>query len=152
MKKFLILTIALALASCDNTVVYTETGKDFKDNRWLATDVQHFEFELKEDIEAGNILMMLSHVHEPQFTVIPVEASVTYPSGESENVALSLVLKDAEGNDLSECLGDVCDFHTPIKEKVKLAKGKYRIALHNNFPNMYLPNTIAVGVRVETAN
>lgn len=150
MKKLFLLATLLAFASCEKTVLYNETAEDFKDNRWLATDVKNFEFELARDISAGDIIMKFSHVHDPQFTTIPVEAVITYPSGEKENVALNLELKDKEGNDLSECLGDVCDLHTPLKEDARLAKGKYRITLKNRFPNIYLPNAIAVGISVET--
>ncbi|MCW4469034.1 hypothetical protein OGH69_08670 [Flavobacterium sp. MFBS3-15] len=152
MKKLLLLATLFAFASCDNTVLYNETAEDFKDNRWLATDVKNFEFELARDINAGDIIMKFSHVHDPQFTTIPVEAVITYPSGEKENVALNLELKDKEGNDLSECLGDVCDLFTPLKENSKLSKGKYNIAIRNSFPNIYLPNAITVGISVETDN
>lgn len=152
MKKLLLFAVLLCLISCRKTIFYYENAKDFKDNRWPASDVKRFEFELKRDIHAGDIIMTLSHVHDPQFTTIPVEAVITYPSGEKESSALILELKDKEGNDLSECLGDVCDLHFPIKEHAKLPKGKYSIALRNGFPNAYLPNAITVGISVEADN
>ncbi|WP_294822907.1 hypothetical protein [uncultured Flavobacterium sp.] len=152
MKKIILLATLLAFISCKKNIIYQENAKDFEDNRWLASDVKNFEFDLKDDVAAGDIIMRLSHVHDPQFTSIPVEAVISYPSGERENIALSLELKDAGGNDLSECLGDVCDLYTPLKKSVKLSKGSYRVVLRNRFPNIYLPNAIAVGISVEHKN
>lgn len=152
MKKLLLFAILLSLISCRKTIFYYENAKDFKENRWPASDVKRFEFELKRDIQAGDTIMTFSHVHHPQFTTIPIEAVITYPSGQKENKVLVLELKDKDGNDLSECLGDVCDLHFPITEDAKLPKGKYSIALHNRFPNAYLPNAITVGISVEADN
>ncbi|MGQ2982343.1 hypothetical protein [Flavobacterium sp.] len=152
MRSLLLIAILLTLVSCTKTIVYHENAKDFKDNRWLASDVKSFEFDLEKDISAGGIKIAFSHVHDPQFTSIPLEAVITHPSGEKENIAIMLELRDKEGNDLSECLGDVCDLDTPLKDNVQLAKGKYRVELYNKFPNIYLPNAVSVGISVETDN
>ena len=144
--------IALTLVSCRETILYHENAKDFKDHRWMASDVKSFEFELEREINAGDIVIALSHVHDPQFTSIPIDAVITHPTGKKESIAVTLELKDKEGNDLSECLGDVCDLYTPLKDNVQMSKGKYRVDLYNRFPNIYLPNAVSVGISVETDN
>jgi hypothetical protein len=92
---------------------------------------------------------LFSHVYEPQYATVPVSVTIEYPSGEKENVFLNLLLKDAEGNDLSDCSGDICELHTNIKEGVKLPKGDYKVTVENKFAYAYLANVLAVGVSVE---
>ncbi|WP_181369485.1 hypothetical protein [Flavobacterium album] len=149
MKKLLPLLLVFILFSCQKSVVYTETSDDFEDNRWMAKDVKTFSFKLKEDIDAGDIKLKFSHVYDPQYLTVPVAVTIEGPSGEKENILLNLQLKDADGNDLSECSGDICDLHTFIKENVPLKKGDYKITLQNKFAYEYLANALAVGISVE---
>jgi hypothetical protein len=149
MKKALLLLLVFTAVSCQKTVVFKDVKKDFSDNQWVATDVKKFEFKLKKDVEAGDIKLLFSHVYEPQYATVPVSVTIEYPSGEKENVFLNLLLKDAEGNDLSDCSGDICELHTNIKEGVKLPKGDYKVTVENKFAYAYLANVLAVGVSVE---
>lgn len=149
MKKALLLFLVFTAVSCQKTVVFKDVKKDFSDNQWVATDVKKFEFKLKKDVEAGDIKLLFSHVYEPQYATVPVSVTIEYPSGEKENVFLNLLLKDAEGNDLSDCSGDICELYTNIKEGVKLPKGDYKVTVENKFAYAYLANVLAVGVSVE---
>lgn len=149
MKKTLLLFVMLTVLSCQKTVVFKDVKKDFADNQWTATDVKKFEFKLKKDIELGDIKLLFSHVHNPQYSTVPVSVSIENPSGEKENFFMNLQLKDAEGNDLSECSGDICDLYTNIKEGVKLQKGTYKVTVENKFAYAYLANVLAIGLSVE---
>lgn len=149
MKKTLLLFLMLTVLSCQKTVVFKDVKKDFADNQWTATDVKKFEFKLKKDIELGDIKLLFSHVHNPQYSTVPVSVSIENPSGEKENFFMNLQLKDAEGNDLSECSGDICDLYTNIKEGVKLQKGTYKVTVENKFAYAYLANVLAIGLSVE---
>lgn len=149
MKKALLLLLVFTVLSCQKTVVFKDVKKDFADNQWAATDIKKFEFTLKKDIEAGDIRLLFSHVYEPQYGSVPVSVTIENPSGEKENFYMNLQLKDEEGNDLSECSGDICDLYTNIKENVKLTKGTYKVSVENKFAYAYLANVLAVGVSVE---
>lgn len=149
MKKLLPLLLVFILFSCKKSVVYTETSDDFEDSRWMASDIKTFDFKLKKDIDAGDIKLTFSHVHEPQYGIVPIAVTLKDPSGQIENIMLNVPLKDAEGNDLSECSGDICDLHTFIKQGVPLKKGDYQITLQNKFAYEYLANVLAVGISVE---
>ena len=139
----------LTVLSCQKTVVFKDVKKDFADNQWAATDIKKFEFKLKKDIELGDIKLLFSHVHDPQYSTVPVSVSIENPSGEKENFFMNLQLKDADGNDLSECSGDICDLYTNIKEGVKLQKGTYKVTVENKFAYAYLANVLAIGLSVE---
>lgn len=149
MKKLLPLLLVFVLFSCKKTVVYTERYDDFEDNRWMATDIKTFEFKLKRDIEAGDIKLTFSHVFEPQYLIVPISVTIQNPTGKKQNIMLNLHLKDEDGNDLSDCSGDICEFEAIIKEGVKLQKGDYKVTLQNKFAYEYLANVLAVGVSVE---
>jgi hypothetical protein len=149
MKKTLLLLLMFTALSCQKTVVFKDVNKNFNDNQWAATDIKKFEFKLKKDVEAGDIRLLFSHVHDPQYATVPVSVTVENPSGEKENFFMNLQLKDADGNDLSECSGDICDLYTNIKEGVKLSKGTYKVTVENKFAYAYLANVLAVGVSVE---
>ena len=149
MKKVVLLFLLFAAFSCQKTVVFKDVKKDFPDNQWAATDVKKFEFKLKKDIEAGDIRLLFSHVHDPQYGAVPVSVTIENPTGEKENFYMNLQLKDEDGNDLSECSGDICDLYTNVKENVKLSKGTYKVTVENKFAYAYLANVLAVGVSVE---
>jgi hypothetical protein len=149
MKKTLLLLLVFAALSCQKTVVFKDVKKDFTDNQWAATDVKKFEFKLKKDIELGDIKLLFSHVHDPQYATVPVSVTIENPAGEKENFFMNLLLKDSDGNDMSDCSGDICDLYTNIKEGVKLSKGTYKVTVENKFAYAYLANVLAVGVSVE---
>jgi len=149
MKKALLLLSLLLLFSCKKSVVFQDVKKDFSENQWQAKDIKKFEFTLKKDIESGDIKLLFSHVHDPQYGVVPVSVIIENPSGEKENIFMNLQLKDEEGNDLSECSGDICDIHTDLKKDVKLIKGTYKVSVENKFAYAYLANVLGVGISVE---
>lgn len=149
MKKILFLLCLIAMVSCKKTVVASEIRKDFADKQWLATDVKTFNLKIKRDIDNADIKILFSHVYEPQYESVPLEISIESPSGEKDEIVVNLQLKDEDGNDLSDCSGDICDLHTVVKEGVSLKKGIYKISVTNKFAYEYLANVLAVGASIE---
>jgi hypothetical protein len=90
MRKLVPLLSLFFLFSCKKTVVYTETSDNFEDNRWMAADVKTFNFKLKRDIDAGDIQLTFSHVHDPQYLTVPLDVVLQTPSGEKENIMMNL--------------------------------------------------------------
>ena len=149
MRKILLLLFVFTLFACKKTVVVKKTDTNFNDNQWMATDIKTFEFKLKRNVEAADINIVFSHVFDPQYSTVPMSVTVENPAGEKENVFVNLMLKDEEGNDLSDCSGDICDLIQPIKEDVTLQKGTYKVSIENKFAYEYLANVLAVGVSVD---
>lgn len=147
MKKILLLLCLSVLFSCQKTT-YTTTIKDFANNRWPKNEIKTFTLKLKKDVEVGEVELHFSHVIDPQYDTVPLSVVITHPSGEQENIYVNMQLKDASGDSLSECTGDICDYKTVIKEGSKLAKGTYKITVQNQFPHEYLPNILAFGVSI----
>jgi gliding motility-associated lipoprotein GldH len=150
MKKILLLLVAgLAISCSEKAGTLSETHKDFESNRWKATDVQTFEFEVPEIINSAKLKVKFSHVHEPQYANVPLEINIYSPDGQIEMFYANLRLQDAAGKSLSDCAGDVCDLSASVKENLNLEKGKYKVTVSNKFPNAFLPNVLALGVSIE---
>jgi gliding motility-associated lipoprotein GldH len=152
MKKVFLLLALTLLFSCNKTEAYKETIKDFPENRWAKKDVKTFKFKLKKDIEAAEVALHLSHVFDPQYTMVPLSVTITHPSGKEDNIFVNMPLKDASGESLSDCTGDYCDLTTTIVEETKFEKGEYKVTIQNQYEHEYLPNVLAFGISVEHDN
>lgn len=150
MKKIITLMLLFTLASCSKFTLSKKT-EDFPDNRWEKKNIQTFEFDIADDMDA-DVAVLFSHVDQPGYDGVPLEVTIKDPLGNKEAIAVMLRLKDASGKEYSDCVGDVCDLTTVIKEAVPLKKGKYTITLKNIFKHDYLPNVLAVGVNIETVS
>lgn len=148
MKKIFLFLCLAVLFSCKKTTLYTDTIKEFPNNRWPKNEVKTFTLNLKKDVEMAEMELHFSHVIDPQYDTVPLSVTITHPSGETENIYVNMQLKDASGESLSDCAGDICDYTTMIKEGSKMEKGTYKITVQNQFPNQYLPNILAFGVSV----
>ncbi|WP_159800567.1 gliding motility lipoprotein GldH [Flavobacterium sp. MK4S-17] len=149
MKRLLLFFVLIAFSSCEKTTVFSETLKNFSDNRWQMNDAKTFEFEVKKDIASADIELLFSHIIDPQYQNVPLMVTITNPDGTVGEIYLNLQLKDSSGKTMSECMGDICDLRVDLKEGIALTKGKYKITVHNGFPDKYLPNVLALGIEVK---
>lgn len=148
MKKIVPVIIAFILISCDASIVYKETIKGFPANRWAKEDIKTFTFTLNDDVEAGSIGLYFSHVFEPEYILVPLTINIEYPSGKSERIYMDINLKNDQTEDISDCTGDICSTETMVKQ-LKLVKGTYKITVQNRFSHAYLPNVLALGIKVK---
>lgn len=149
MKKLVLLLPLLVLFSCKDTVV-NQMHKDFAENQWLKTQAQEFEFDLKKDIQKGDLVLNFSHIYEPGYSTVPLTVSITTPDGKSDmNMLVNLKLKDEDGESLSDCDGDICDFQYTLRDDAAMPKGKYKVTIQNGYQWEYLPNVLSVGIAVQ---
>ncbi len=150
MKKFISLCLVLTLFSCNNSEVFSKMVEDFPDNQWA--NAVAFDFETEEDIADARLVLKFRHVHEPQYDVVPVAVTITYPNGKNENIDADLFIKDDEGEYISDCLGDICDLEQDLKKNVALPKGNYTVTIAHKAPVEYIPNVSAVGFAIAKAD
>lgn len=152
LKITLLLPLFLLLFSCNQNSVYSEFVKSAEDYRWPSTEAKTFEFEITDDAQTYDILLLFSHVYGYQFAEVPLNFSLKSPDGKTENFSINLPIKDKNGEDFGDCSGDICDFTSAIKEKIKLQKGNYKITVSHDFKKAdFLPNVIGVGLEVNKA-
>lgn len=146
MKKLLLLFSFLTFFSCMKSTIYSEMTKGFPENRWAKSDARHFDFIIKEKANA-NILVKFSHIFEPQYTDVPLFVTVKKPTGDEVTEAV-LLLKDSEGKNISDCVGDVCDLEYTLKENYDFEPGSYTIVIANTAKGPYLPNVLGLGIEI----
>ncbi|AXG73173.1 hypothetical protein DVK85_02600 [Flavobacterium arcticum] len=149
MKKFVFLLPLLLLLSCNKTTLFTQTLDDFNNNRWQKNEMKVFHFDVKKDVKKADIKLTFSHTFDPQYERVPLEVIIENPDGTKDNMFLNLQLKDASGDVVSDCAGDICDLEMGLKEGLTMPAGKYSITVENKFEGEYLPNVIALGITVE---
>ena len=141
---------SLTLVSCSNQGNFNQFETFGDENRWQKSDVKTFEFDVTDDSQLYNLTFRFSHVYDYQFATVPINFTIENPAGEKENHSIDLVIKDANGKDLGECAGDVCDLNYKLEENLKLQKGKYKVIISHSFNGPYLPNVIGIGLNVES--
>ena len=147
MKKLLFVLPLLFLFSCNKSTVYSGMHSDLTDNRWIEGKGETFEFTVEEDTQAS-IIVKFSHVYEPQYDKIPITVNIKKPDGQEEVLNAEMVLKDASGKDISDCLGDICDLYYTVSENYSFTKGAYSVTITNRVDGIYLPNVLGVGLEI----
>ncbi|ESU29075.1 hypothetical protein FLJC2902T_11120 [Flavobacterium limnosediminis JC2902] len=149
-KTLFLISLTALLVSCNKADIYSKLDKDFSDNRWGQTDAKTYNFTITDDTKSYDLIFRFSHVYDYQFASVPLDFTITDPSGKKENFTVDLKIKDSSGKELGDCLGDICDLQFKIKEKTRLIKGNYKLTVSNTFPGPYLPNVLGVGLDVAT--
>ena len=147
-KKLFLYGLLLVFISCNDKKIFSEYKTDFKSNQWPKNDVKLFDITIDDESKNYDLTLILSHVFEYQFDKVPVTISITNPKGETENINIDLIIKDTDGKDKGECLGDICDLKQTFKTNTKLMKGNYVVSVAHNFNNSYLPNISSLGLDV----
>ena len=147
-KNLFLFGLILVFISCNDKKIFSEHKTDFKSNQWQKTDVQSFNVTIDDESKNYDLTLILSHVYEYQFDKVPVTISIKNPKGETEIMSIDLIIKDADGKDKGECLGDICDLKHTFKKDTKLTKGNYVVSVAHTFNNSYLPNISSLGLDI----
>ncbi|PKP16396.1 MAG: hypothetical protein CVU07_07065 [Bacteroidetes bacterium HGW-Bacteroidetes-23] len=136
------------LLSCDKSSVYQKIDNDFKDNRWFKTTIKTHTIDIQKE-STYTLFFDFRHVHDFQFPEIPIQFRIENPDGTVSVEKINLSIKDENGKDRGECMGDVCDLRQVVFSDKMLTKGKHSISISNQFDGEYLPNVIGIGLRLE---
>ncbi|MBD3582098.1 gliding motility lipoprotein GldH family protein [Flavobacterium selenitireducens] len=148
MKRLALALLAILATSCTSEAVFSKTDTAFAANRWQKSDIKTYEFEIDQAATPYEMQVFFSHVYGYQFEKVPLIAEVTYPDGQLSSLKFDLIVKDASG-ELGDCVGDYCDMTQKIELARPLDKGKHKVRLMHDFNGEYLPNVLALGLRVE---
>jgi gliding motility-associated lipoprotein GldH len=148
-KKYVLLLVLLTTFSCSKQNHFSQFIEFPDENRWDVADKKTFEFEIDDDTKNYNVSLLFSHVYGYQFNSIPIVFEIENPDGTTEEIKEDLLIKDDEGKDLGDCVGDICDLNYTFKSKTKLQKGTYKITVSHSFNGLFLPNVIGIGLKVD---
>ncbi len=136
------------MVSCSDNHIHKEIDRDFPNNRWQKSKTKTFNFIIHDSLPQYDFKIMLTHVADLQYDLIPIEIIVIAPDKSTFSEQLLIRMKDTEGKDVGNCVGDYCDVETVALSKKKLMQGNYIVRLNNKFPGAYLPNIIALGIEI----
>jgi gliding motility-associated lipoprotein GldH len=150
-KIILLFLVFFTTLSCSEKSYFRQFDELSEDNHWELSDKKTYVFEISDTTKNYNLTFLFSHVYDYQFNTIPIHFEIENPDGTLEKIATDLVIKDANGKQVADCTGDICDLKYIFKENTKLQKGSYKVTISHNFNGPYLPNVIGIGLKV-TAN
>lgn len=151
-----VLLLFLFLFSCDKSITSKDFYKDFDNNRWAFN--HEVEFNIK--INKGDELWIhFGHIYDYDYDLIPLELEFTKHESSLEKIALlertilieELKLKNSNGEDVGECLGDICDYYQKVNLD-SIEPGNYHLVIRNKSDLPFLPNVLGIGYEVRKIN
>ena len=150
-KNLLLICFSVFFATCSNNTVFQQFDRLDDSNQWAQSETKTYEFTIDDDTVLYDVIFQFSHVYAYQFASVPIHFSVEKPDGSKEDFSTDIFIKDDSGKELGDCVGDICDLNTVVKEKMKWQKGHYKITVSHHFEGPYLPNVIGVGLEIAKA-
>lgn len=132
-QNLLILCLLFLAGSCSQNTVFSRFDTLDESHQWAQAHTKSYDFTIDDEAATYDIIFKFSHVYGYPMTSVPLHLSLKKPDGSTEDFPIDLRLKDAEGKELGDCIGDICDLNSVIKEKIKLAKGSYTITVSHRF-------------------
>lgn len=145
-----VLLLFLFLFSCDKSITSKDFYKDFDNNRWAFN--HEVEFNIK--INKGDELWIhFGHIYDYNYDTISIELDLTKSINNSQKIVLieELKLKNSNGEDVGECLGDICDYYQKVNLD-SIEPGNYHLVIRNKSDLPFLPNVLGIGYEVRKIN
>ncbi len=146
-----VLVAVLALSSCDKTRVF-EQNRQLKNYTWDYNDPQTFTVDIPDTGRHYNIYVNIRHSFQFEWRNAWVKITTTFPDGKSIESRVNLVLAEADGRWLGDCLGDNCDRQVSIQQNAIFPKaGKYTFTIAQDMRVNPLKAVKSIGLRIERA-
>jgi gliding motility-associated lipoprotein GldH len=143
------LVAVLCLTSCDKNRIY-EKNEQIKNYTWDYTDVKTFDVDIKDTSAHYNILLNMRHSFQYEWRNTWVSIVTQYPDGTTYKQRVNVVLYEADGHPLGDCLGDNCDMQVYFQHNVIFPKpGKYTFKVAQDMRVNPLKGIKSIGLRVE---
>ena len=145
------LLLSLALSSCNNNRVF-EKNKDFDNNAWRISDIQEFNFDIKDTSKKYEIFFNVRNALFYEYYNLYVKHTLIGPDGKVISTSLhEMFLMDKKtGEPLGEGAGDIFDHQILALKKQQFSQpGTYTLKLQQYMRRDPLPGIMSVGVRVE---
>lgn len=150
-RTFVIFALLIfALTSCHSDTVYKKFNRNFTDSRWMKEDVRKFQFNINRS-GRYDLIIDYSHVFDTPLSSVPVGVEMTSGSKTLVSEKVSIVLRDENGKQVGDCLGDYCDVQQTVSKNLSFDEGQYTVKLINLFDFKYMPNVLGIGIRVVTS-
>lgn len=138
-----------ALVSCEKNYIL-EQNQPLKDCSWNYKDTQTFTAEIKDTIINYDIYIHMRHGFNFEWRNVWVKIETTFPDGREFEKRVNLVLGEADGRWLGNCLGDNCDIRIPIQQSAFFPYlGKYTFKITQDMRTNPLGAVKSVGMEIQ---
>ena len=145
----LISVVSLFIASCDNSVVYTESYP-LKNKTWSLMDVKSFEAQIADTSALSDLFFTIRTGADYPFRNIFLFVSTHSPNGNTLTDTLEYFLADDKGNWYGKGFGDVHELKLPYKSNVYFpVAGEYRFKIQHGMRIEDLKGVYDIGLRIE---
>lgn len=150
MKNILLLVVLSAfLWSCNPHKIYEEHQELSKNLVWEKTKKLTFEVDVTEDTIPYTISLALRYISGFPYKTLPIQLTITSPSGISTTKVYSLVVIDEKGDYIGDGAGDYWDLMQEIEKNSALEKGTYTFVAEHAMVNNPVPFVMELGLKVE---
>lgn len=153
-SKFVLIAVALLLASCDPSRVY-EQNIDFAKGDWAIDNAPVFTFEIKDTASRYNVYFNVRYDLQYDFYNLYLRHQLTGPDDEQLSTGLHevLLMDRKTGEPLGKGFSDIYDLQTLALKNISFDKpGTYKLKLTQYMRRDPLPHIQAVGVRIARIN
>lgn len=138
------------LLSCNTGKIYEEHNTNFPKFRWDKSNVVEFNPEITDTASNYEITVALRHIFGFNLKSIKIDFEIISPSGEKSLNEYLLSFYNDQGDLLSACAGDFCDFEQLIEDNFKFKEtGAYQINIYHRMDVNPIPNIMEVGLIIE---
>lgn len=151
-QSVLLFFFFVSFISCDYDRVFEE-NKDLSNFEWNYEDTVRFSVSV-QDQTPKNVFVNFRHTQSFPKRNVRLNMEVKSPNGELKKHAINVLLSEPNGMWFGKCSGDVCSIQFPIKEYTNYSfkdSGIYEFTLTQDMRMSPLPETMAVGLRLENA-
>src|SRR5690606_6561395 len=119
--------------------------RNFEDNRWAFNKEVTFDFELKKNQE---FWVHFGHIYNYNFASVPIELEFVKENDTLNKIVVNekIIIKDNNGEDKGDCLGDICDVYQKLDKD--LEPGNYKLSIRNLSELPYLPKVLGIGYQI----
>jgi len=151
-KNVFILASLLILFSCTPGTVYEKHVK--MDNlAWNRFNTINFDFNIKETAPAYDLYVAIRHITDIPYPEIDISAYLITPFGETRSRELTVRLKDREGNNLGDGLGELWDVEVLVWEGLDFKEpGNYKVEVSSAMQQLDVIGVLEVGLVVRKNN
>ena len=127
-----------------------EQNQQIANYKWDYADAKTFEADIKDTVAHYNLYINVRHSFQFDWRNAWVKIETTFPDGKSFEKRINLVLSEADGHWLGDCLGDNCDMQLSIQQNAIFPEvGKYKFKITQDMRVNPLDKIKSVGMRIE---
>jgi len=140
-----LLTLLIFLSACSTYKEYNEDA--FPEFTWEPGQEVEFKPVIEDISSSYSLGLGLRHVYGFRQSKINVSIRIIAPSGNQSITAYHFKIKDADGEYVGSCAGDMCDLETIVDENFVFTElGEHRMILSHDEGENLISGVMAVGL------